>query len=1021
MNSPFIDFEDIKTQEDQWTLSNLFTHQIGEAKLSLADNTVAESAEYKVAGCDNPLLVINDPKQKISENFSVGEFAQAASGQSRWKFARIDPALVENVQRLRSFINKPVEIVDSYYTPKYLKEVLKITDPATIARNPHICGKGVKISVKGYERTMRDIAAAAVVACKYDVRNMNFGIGHSTMTLYVKQPYNEEKQVTSYIKEEESKWPEIKFGLDFITLFLDAASAYENELQSATAKLARSILTEYYTKKWKDDWKTGIHDVISIMFGKSQSKNPGVVLYALAYSSFGCLYRAYLKDKGNGTQTVEKIITMVRPPDTGVGKGPGSFFWAINQFDKSEFIKICYSNMAIKTPGETAAVFKSFYDWQHDKKDRDFYNAFKDEIALVNTKFGYTEDISTSSPTAGSKRDWTISAPNPDKPVYYITGRYWHDFPDSDKNYYGLFLLLNQAGNYVSGKIGHVFKKSLTGSQTYTYGKKTIGKLRDAVELFYGKMENDGTIKGFIYPQKIVYIKKHPRGDSINLRMDDHGEEKSWDFRKRSAAPSLSASVVDAFIKADRSNEDLLITLAWAYPLPRQLRQFNEYVTKSEKEITIAIRNYYNPTSDIPNVRKNEMENAIRKLDNNIYPSKIVNYHQFAGYYIRFYYSKSKPWQPHSGTENRSTYGWIIKMLEDFRDQASNAATIQRDFKGLYDFFEVDTRIPPFGYKYKINIVTSITALGPFGKTSGKVIIENVTNYAAYPRAKKWDKGNKAEYPISLWQASLSLEKWRPKISGRFEAEAETRETPIFYLPTDFSDASVDMQEWTAFEVSVGKDVGSNRVELSGGLTKRLVTIAGAGEGKLQFEELETTPYIPDTITFQPKEDDEDKLFDYSLPAVTFFKGHIGTKKITDVIKSEPLVDKFNADYQLTSFSYFKHDHAPLLIDAINAIGKMCAEELSAFTDPASVVEIKGHADASGSVEDNKKLSLIRAQNVQQAIQDRLGKKLQASVQPVQGLGEEDANKFGQFREKNAWRRRVFVVLNGRAVLMLGQ
>ncbi len=57
-----------------------------------------------------------------------------------------------------------------------------------------------------------------------------------------------------------------------------------------------------------------------------------------------------------------------------------------------------------------------------------------------------------------------------------------------------------------------------------------------------------------------------------------------------------------------------------------------------------------------------------------------------------------------------------------------------------------------------------------------------------------------------------------------------------------------------------------------------------------------------------------------------------------------------------------------------------------------------------------------------QAIKDRLGSKLQAKIKNISGLGENEANKkFGQYTQKNAWLRRVVVIINGRAVLSLGE
>ena len=89
--------------------------KIGEATFTIADAALANDEEYKEpVFSGNPLLII--PKNRtlqISKNFQAGEFAQAQSGKYKFSFARIDPLLVDNLQRLRSFFGKQMSIVDA--------------------------------------------------------------------------------------------------------------------------------------------------------------------------------------------------------------------------------------------------------------------------------------------------------------------------------------------------------------------------------------------------------------------------------------------------------------------------------------------------------------------------------------------------------------------------------------------------------------------------------------------------------------------------------------------------------------------------------------------------------------------------------------------------------------------------------------------------------------------------------------------------------------------------------------------
>jgi len=117
------DYEIIENQ----LAPTLSTAKVGDITLAIADNAKANSEEFKEPlFSGNPLIIISpkDRTSQISKNFLVDEFAQAQAGKYKFNFARIDPLLVNNLQRLRSFFGKQIEIIDGYYSPKYLKEVI---------------------------------------------------------------------------------------------------------------------------------------------------------------------------------------------------------------------------------------------------------------------------------------------------------------------------------------------------------------------------------------------------------------------------------------------------------------------------------------------------------------------------------------------------------------------------------------------------------------------------------------------------------------------------------------------------------------------------------------------------------------------------------------------------------------------------------------------------------------------------------------------------------------------------------
>jgi outer membrane protein OmpA-like peptidoglycan-associated protein len=401
-------------------------------------------------------------------------------------------------------------------------------------------------------------------------------------------------------------------------------------------------------------------------------------------------------------------------------------------------------------------------------------------------------------------------------------------------------------------------------------------------------------------------------------------------------------------------------------------------------------------------------------------------FRQFATYYTLFYYSAMPHWSPARDRETMSLLNWIKKMLEDYRD-VEGTAYIEKRFKGLYDFFHIDTHIPAVLYQYAITIKLSSWGFGPFARSHGTITVENKTDYTKYPKAGRWHASkNKEDFPIVLWNATLSLNpgKWLPKIAAGQTIEAATT-TDAFYQASDFSGADVQVTEGKVVELPININMGGTKVTTKAGIGGVVILVDGRGKKTLEFiKDLELG--LPDTIEIEPsdpsaKEGTFEKIAGF-LPSLTMYKGSIDTKEtLTDVV-SIPLPEKFDTNYQIQNTRYFKHDDATLSPQAIEAVGRLCSEELVAFSDVNSQVEIYGHTDASGKPDYNIKLSEARAANVWQAIKDRLGHKLKARLKIIKGLGEEDANKkFGEFTQKNAWLRRVVVIINGRAVLSLGE
>jgi outer membrane protein OmpA-like peptidoglycan-associated protein len=1039
-NSPFGNDESILPEEngnsaqseiEEFLPPFLTQTTIGQVTLTLAPITVASSKEYlEPVTSSNLLLTITEASRalKISENFTVGEFCQAQSGMHKWSYARIDPKLVEQLQELRTFIAKPISIIDGYYTPKYFREVLKGSE-LKIGKDPHLSGRGVKIAVDGYNANLIDITVAAIVKCDAETR---VSIGNSTMALYVLQTSATESRFSSYIADERVKVETIRFARLFEKLLLGKSyMEYGKLLRETTALMIRQILNQRYVQKMELKWPDMLGDVISIMYNeiKNDSKNPDIILYALAYSHFGYLMRFYFKDSTEGKiPTINAlresfiILGGNRPPNS-----PRSLSSLERQIDKSQFILECLSlfNNAERSQQE-GVVKRTFFDWRKQKGDKLFYDHIKKIIHQVYDINGYKyEQSPQEGPEGGTHRNLKETLANPDRPTVNLTGKYVVEFPPAQPSNanIGNLLLINQAGNFIAGKLIRIFDvPPPIGSHD---GKTKYSELKDTVTEFYGRVDEKGAVCN-LYPQQTIIISQLGNDRIIVAIMDNTTNEVSarWQLEKVNSEPVLSSGVLDAFTNAGAKDKNFILNLVWIRPLPSQWKKFLTNLKTNTIEIENAITKYYNVDSDSSVVREGAAGSAAFDLQR-AYSYFLPNFEGLIRYYKMFYYSgktawRPKLWQPTKDKEWMSRYDWIKRMLQDLRDLRGQEY-VETHFADFYAECNVETAKPLEVYKYKITMSTNAIGFGPFSKLEGTITVENITDYKMFPGATPWppEVNNRIFHTFGLWHATLSfsLDKWRPKISAGqdFEAIGETKE---FYQFSDFSRALIEMQEWTG----IGYSLGGGLIE--GSLAKRLVIITGIGKEELRLGDTEMLmPSIaPTEVEIKKKNDDknDNSFAEIKFPEVAFYRGTIYSKDVSTKITTLPPADTFQATYQLQNTTYFKHDDAELSPAAIEAIGRMCAEELSALTNALTKVEVIGYTDASGKSDYNLTLSNLRAKNTLTAMVDRVGSKM-TLLRTSAGLGEVEANARFEFTEKNAWLRKVIVTINGRAVLSLGE
>lgn len=198
LNTPFLDEINIPSSQSRRSFETNIVVGI----------PLAEDQQMK--GYEDPLnsgfplrKIIDDKmrKEKLSKNFTIGEFAQAGEGRYKWDYYRVDLDLIKELQKLRDVLKKLITIVDGYYPPKYYKEVLHKKIPQI---NPHFSGQGVKIKSPGMSG--KELAQYIIQNCD---KNLSIAVGDQTVAIYnIKQKL---PRISSYIKDPRKKSDVIRF------------------------------------------------------------------------------------------------------------------------------------------------------------------------------------------------------------------------------------------------------------------------------------------------------------------------------------------------------------------------------------------------------------------------------------------------------------------------------------------------------------------------------------------------------------------------------------------------------------------------------------------------------------------------------------------------------------------------------------------------------------------------------------------------------------------------------------------
>jgi len=130
----------------------------------------------------NPLLDTSGRNRgkRLSDNLTVAEIAHA--GSAAFSKARIDPLLVVLLQSIRDFIRQPLEVIDGYYSYKYLAGLATTQKPTDVSNSPHASGRAARFRASGIASV--DLAKWAMISAQ---ENTRIGVGDDIVTMHLNQ------------------------------------------------------------------------------------------------------------------------------------------------------------------------------------------------------------------------------------------------------------------------------------------------------------------------------------------------------------------------------------------------------------------------------------------------------------------------------------------------------------------------------------------------------------------------------------------------------------------------------------------------------------------------------------------------------------------------------------------------------------------------------------------------------------------------------------------------------------------
>lgn len=915
---------------------------------------------------------------RISEHFTAGDFAR--SGTKKYDYARIHHDLVYELEKIRTFFGKNVNIKVGYHTHA---DWLNL-EP--IEKN-YVAGLAARISVSNLNGPLLAKFAIFIASSK----DMSISVGEKDIILAVHQ---KQTLITSHIGEgrqrsssrvarERTTKPLQHTYNYFLGKHRPLLAKLDDQYANLRSELIREkprIYSGFRRSKAYTDKIMAEQRLIILDLHQNHGLAADFIVNLFFYSDFYNLHRTYVRlaayfygmaktKAGHQFYAAQEIGNILCP-------GLAAFR---NRFDKrADAIHPCSSNpYDIEIP-----ILLNNQTTDNEVMVR-LKNLVKETTKGINQI-----PRSQQGPVLGANRkENRPDTAKPDKPTDDITGRYELKGKNF-ANYIGETLVINQTGIHFEGY------------HSYLHRPPKLGEIRNVNKLFYrihGRQVESQYI-GYYYTKQwagheITIIRKNSNTLLLQFRKGSTQPYSELEFERVSRRSTHLGLDVAGGSELIRFHE-------WMPLLKRQIATIEKYFSGKGLENLDKLLNEYYDTSSDNNKRTyakeidDLFEKAFHDPKNGIHPTDNV----LAAYYISFLLT-SESWVPEGETRKITRYYYLKRLVEEqqVRKIKGQVGTI-RDYLNLPDLSEEET---PKRFTYNVSIELtgfSFKAGGGGGAFMGILTIEKTGGEDGVWKIDKDKKKNEVEYFIAIAGVAAGWG-WNTSIKGKAEFADS-----VEWLPEDFSGWGQLVRGSLTASYSVGKVGGSG-----------FFIIHDRNRGTFRAEFLDTK------LGLQKKADKPKFEGELSL-----YKMYIGEDDATaDAVRIEAakIPKDYNQKFGTKRATFNGHDSAFLTPDARQLLRIMCASELVVLERDDVKITVEGHTDRTGDTDHNECLAENRAKNVKLALRDIMGRKLiiaDAGIK-AKGLGESLAeSEAGDYDTKeNPSYRGVRILINGRVVIKL--